>query len=180
MIEGYNIGARSRRKVAADSHRRLALDGLPRTWWAGGLGHGHSVGGQRRTVAVAQRRRHPTFRHAATGAETAQSAQSAQDAQDEPARIACSARLYPSAPCNPAAPGPAMTTSPASPAGFYDRLAPFYHLFFPDWDASIQRQGEQLGALIEAQWPGCHRVLDVSCGATCCSRSGTSRAITAL
>jgi hypothetical protein len=23
---------------------------------------------------------------------------------------------------------------------FYDELAPFYHLIFPDWEASIQRQ----------------------------------------
>lgn len=57
-----------------------------------------------------------------------------------------------------------MTTTPSSPADFYDRLAPFYHLLFADWDASSQRQGEQLGALIEAQWPGCRKVLDVSCG----------------
>lgn len=49
-------------------------------------------------------------------------------------------------------------------ADFYDQLAPFYHLIHQDWNASVHRQGEQLCALIEAQWPGRRRVLDVSCG----------------
>jgi SAM-dependent methyltransferase len=47
---------------------------------------------------------------------------------------------------------------------FYDQLAPFYHLIFQDWNASIRRQGEQLSALIEAEWQGCRDILDVSCG----------------
>jgi len=47
---------------------------------------------------------------------------------------------------------------------FYDDLSPFYHLIFPDWDQSIQRQGEQLDSVIQAQWPGCRTVLDASCG----------------
>lgn len=47
---------------------------------------------------------------------------------------------------------------------FYDDLAPLYHLLFPDWDASIRRQGEQLDALVQATWPGHRRVLDVCCG----------------
>ncbi|MEV0218482.1 class I SAM-dependent methyltransferase [Streptomyces sp. NPDC050704] len=53
-----------------------------------------------------------------------------------------------------------------SVAGFYDRLAPDYHLIFPDWDASMARQGAALNAVIRA-----HRnsedladVLDCSCG----------------
>jgi len=29
-------------------------------------------------------------------------------------------------------------------ATFYDELAPYYHLIFPDWDASIARQAESL------------------------------------
>lgn len=47
---------------------------------------------------------------------------------------------------------------------FYDRLTPFYHLIHQDWDASIHRQGEQLAALIDAEWPGRHSILDISCG----------------
>ena len=57
-----------------------------------------------------------------------------------------------------------MPTNSSDLADFYDRLAPFYHLIYPDWNASIQRQGEQLGALIEARWPGRRKLLDVSCG----------------
>ena len=62
---------------------------------------------------------------------------------------------------------PAMPTNPPGPAAlpnFYDRLAPFYHLIYPDWNVSIERQGEQLGALIASHWPGRQQVLDVSCG----------------
>ena len=47
---------------------------------------------------------------------------------------------------------------------FYDELAPFYHLIFADWDATIERQGRALGALMREQWPGHRSVLDVSCG----------------
>jgi SAM-dependent methyltransferase len=47
---------------------------------------------------------------------------------------------------------------------FYDQLTPFYHLIHQDWDASVRRQGQQLSALIETEWPGSRRVLDVSCG----------------
>jgi SAM-dependent methyltransferase len=48
--------------------------------------------------------------------------------------------------------------------GFYDELAPLYHLIYQDWDASIVHQGKQLSALIKAEWPGSHKVLDLSCG----------------
>jgi SAM-dependent methyltransferase len=47
---------------------------------------------------------------------------------------------------------------------FYDALSPLYHLLFPDWDASVAQQGEQLDRLIQAEWPGHRTVLDVSCG----------------
>lgn len=47
---------------------------------------------------------------------------------------------------------------------FYDQLAPFYHLVYPDWKASVRLQGEQLSAIIKAEWPGAKNVLDVSCG----------------
>ena len=49
-------------------------------------------------------------------------------------------------------------------ADFYDQLVPFYHLIYEDWRASVHRQGDQLSALIESEWPGSRKVLDVSCG----------------
>lgn len=48
--------------------------------------------------------------------------------------------------------------------GFYDELAPLYHLIYQDWAASIAQQAKQLSALIEAEWPGSRKVLDLSCG----------------
>jgi SAM-dependent methyltransferase len=48
---------------------------------------------------------------------------------------------------------------------FYDRLAPFYHLIYADWDDSITRQAAQLDAVIrERLGDGAHTVLDVACG----------------
>jgi SAM-dependent methyltransferase len=48
---------------------------------------------------------------------------------------------------------------------FYDRLAPLYHLIFTDWDASIERQADQISTLIHERWgAGARSVLDVSCG----------------
>jgi len=49
-------------------------------------------------------------------------------------------------------------------AYFYDELAPLYHLIFKDWNSSVERQGEQLSAIIRNEWPESHTVLDVSCG----------------
>ena len=54
-------------------------------------------------------------------------------------------------------------------AGFYDRLAPGYHLIFPDWDASMARQGRALDALIRTHRAAPHTaealdILDCSCG----------------
>ena len=46
----------------------------------------------------------------------------------------------------------------------YDELAPLYHLIYQDWNASIERQGRQLAALIEAEWQNTARVVDVACG----------------
>lgn len=49
--------------------------------------------------------------------------------------------------------------------GFYDELAPYYHLIFEDWSASIERQGLQLDAIIRAEWgPRVRRVLDAAAG----------------
>ena len=48
---------------------------------------------------------------------------------------------------------------------FYDRMAGLYHLIFPDWDASIERQADQLAGVIRERWGAAARtVLDVSCG----------------
>ena len=47
---------------------------------------------------------------------------------------------------------------------FYDQLAPFYHLVYQDWNATVRRQGEQLSALIKAEWSSSRKILDVSCG----------------
>jgi SAM-dependent methyltransferase len=47
---------------------------------------------------------------------------------------------------------------------FYDPLTPFYHLVYPDWDASIARQGASLAAVIDERWSGARRVLDAAVG----------------
>ena len=47
---------------------------------------------------------------------------------------------------------------------FYDQLANYYHLIFPDWDETIDLQGQQLSKLLKSEWPRVHSVLDVSCG----------------
>ena len=48
---------------------------------------------------------------------------------------------------------------------FYNQLAPFYHLIFPDWQASIQRQAAVLDAIIRERWGEAPLdILDVACG----------------
>lgn len=47
---------------------------------------------------------------------------------------------------------------------FYDQLAPYYHLMFEDWQASIDRQGKWLDAFIRTEWPSTHTVLDAAAG----------------
>lgn len=52
-----------------------------------------------------------------------------------------------------------------SASEFYDKLAPFYHLIFEDWERSIERQGAALDSLIRTRaFPGARSVLDVACG----------------
>lgn len=48
---------------------------------------------------------------------------------------------------------------------FYDELAPLYHLLYPDWPASVERQGAALDALLRGLGvaPGAP-VLDAACG----------------
>lgn len=47
---------------------------------------------------------------------------------------------------------------------FYDKLSPFYHLIYQDWEASIERQGAQLNRLIQDRCSTAKDVLDVACG----------------
>ena len=50
-------------------------------------------------------------------------------------------------------------------ASFYDRLAPYFHLLYGDWHASIARQGAALAQLFRAHGvqPG-EAILDAACG----------------
>src|SRR5215471_9239016 len=57
-------------------------------------------------------------------------------------------------------PSPTMTAE-----DFYDRLAPFYHLVYPDWEASVQRQAAALDGILRDRWGSeCRAILDVACG----------------
>src|ERR1700741_2369626 len=48
---------------------------------------------------------------------------------------------------------------------FYDQLSPFYHLIYPDWEASVQRQSVQINAVVREIWGTRVRsVLDATCG----------------
>src|SRR5688500_7554859 len=52
-----------------------------------------------------------------------------------------------------------------SASAFYDALAPYYHLIFDDWNASISWQGTALDSLIKSFAPSAgNSLLDVSCG----------------
>jgi len=48
---------------------------------------------------------------------------------------------------------------------FYNQLSPFYHLIFPDWEATIKKQAAALDAIIKEYFDGSTKhILDVSCG----------------
>jgi SAM-dependent methyltransferase len=48
---------------------------------------------------------------------------------------------------------------------FYDQLAPYYHLLYPDWEASIARQGRGLATVLrEFGVPAGAAILDAACG----------------
>ena len=50
-------------------------------------------------------------------------------------------------------------------AVFYDKIAPFYHLIYPDWEGSIARQASAIDGIVRERWgPGDKSVLDVACG----------------
>ncbi len=48
---------------------------------------------------------------------------------------------------------------------FYDQLAPYYHLIYPNWEASIERQGRGLARVLdEFGVPAGSAILDAACG----------------
>jgi SAM-dependent methyltransferase len=48
---------------------------------------------------------------------------------------------------------------------FYDGLAPWYHLIYENWDASVVRQGAELASIIRERWgAGARFVLDAALG----------------
>jgi len=48
---------------------------------------------------------------------------------------------------------------------FYSHLTPFYHLLFPDWEKSIQRQASMLDVIITENWGNKNsKILDAACG----------------
>jgi SAM-dependent methyltransferase len=52
-----------------------------------------------------------------------------------------------------------------SASDFYDKLAPFYHLIFENWESSIEQQGTALDLLIRSHTTAAVRsILDVACG----------------
>lgn len=54
---------------------------------------------------------------------------------------------------------------PMDTADFYDKIAPFYHLIYPDWEASIGRQAAAIDGIVREAWgDGVKSVLDVACG----------------
>ncbi len=52
-----------------------------------------------------------------------------------------------------------------SASDFYDKLAPYYHLIFENWEDSIERQAAALDSIIRSTvGTGARSVLDVACG----------------
>jgi SAM-dependent methyltransferase len=48
---------------------------------------------------------------------------------------------------------------------FYADLTPFYHLIYPDWEKSMERQANMLNAIIREHWGDMvSQVLDAACG----------------
>lgn len=47
---------------------------------------------------------------------------------------------------------------------FYDIVAPFYHLIYPDWDLSIKKQGKDIENIVRSFGISPDSILDVACG----------------
>jgi len=53
----------------------------------------------------------------------------------------------------------------SGPSAFYDRLAPYYHLLYGDWEAAVAKQGAALASLLGKFGVGAGEpVLDAACG----------------
>src|SRR5262245_10019472 len=52
-----------------------------------------------------------------------------------------------------------------TPDAFYDQLAPFYHLIYPDWEASMMQQAAAVDSIMQEFWGAeTTTILDVACG----------------
>ncbi len=52
-----------------------------------------------------------------------------------------------------------------STADFYDEAEPFYHLIYPDWQSSLERQGTALSKILRDRWgTSINSILDATCG----------------
>jgi SAM-dependent methyltransferase len=52
-----------------------------------------------------------------------------------------------------------------TPDEFYDQLAPFYHLIYPDWETSMTQQAAALDRIMQECWGAeTTTILDVACG----------------
>ncbi len=40
---------------------------------------------------------------------------------------------------------------------FYERLTPFFHMIYADWDATITAHGDMLDDIICSQWGAAHK-----------------------
>jgi SAM-dependent methyltransferase len=47
---------------------------------------------------------------------------------------------------------------------FYDRLAPMFHLVYPDWEGSVRRQASQLDSVLRETFGDVQTILDATCG----------------
>ena len=87
-------------------------------------------------------------------------------------RVACSSRCFGSRREGVLLPSENSNDRSGRPRGlrvsvreFYDALAPWYELVYPDWEASIARQADALAALMVQEWGSeCRQLLDAAVG----------------
>jgi len=49
-------------------------------------------------------------------------------------------------------------------SAFYDKIAPYYHLIYADWEAGMARQAKAVDAIVRSTRVPVRQVLDVACG----------------